>query len=72
MEGFIRITDRKTGETFYYQKSDFLGGCWHIYVSNYHDAWIYNIFSEEEFNEKFEPFNPEKCKEYISKLRERR
>ena len=57
---FIRITTRKTGETRYYTKSDFLGG------------WIYNIFSEEEFNEEFEPFNREKCNEYIRKLKERR
>lgn len=35
---FIRITTRKTGETRYYIKSDFLGGCWHIYVANNHDA----------------------------------
>lgn len=68
---FIRITTRKTGETRYYTKSDFLGGCWHIYVANNHDAWIYNIFSEEEFNEEFEPFNREKCDEYIRRIKER-
>lgn len=69
--GFIRITKRQTGRTYYYTKSNFLGGCWHIYVSAYHDAWIYNIFSEEELNEEFEPFNKEKCDEYIRKLERR-
>ncbi len=71
MGGFTRITDRKTGETFYYLKTDFLGECWHIYVSDYHDAWIYNIFSKEEFDARFEPFNAKKCKAYIARLKGR-
>lgn len=69
---FIRITKRQTGRTYYYTKSDFLGGCWHIYVSAYHDAWIYNIFSEEEFNEEFESFNEKKHDEYIRRRKEGR
>lgn len=43
------------GEVFWYETSDFMKGCWHIYVSDYKDAWLFNIFSEKEFNEHFEP-----------------
>ena len=67
---FTKITYRKTGQTYWYDKSDFLGGCWHIFVSPNHNAHVYNIFSEKEFNERFEPFNEKKCKKYVDAFKQ--
>lgn len=69
MAGFIEITERATGQTYWYKKSDFLGGCWHIYVSTNNNAWVYNIFEEEEFNRIYEPFNQEKWDKYVASIR---
>ena len=42
------------GRTYFYWQSDFLGGCWHIYVSDDKDSHLFNLFSEDEFCELFE------------------
>ena len=68
---FIKITGRATGQTYWYTKSDFLGECWHIYVSPSNNARVYNIFQEEEFNHIYEPFNQEKWDEYVESIRNR-
>lgn len=51
-----KITDFFLREGHYYwvSRSDFHGGCWHVYVAPNKDAWIYNIFKEEEYKEEFE------------------
>ena len=71
MAGFIRVTERATGRTLYYQTSDFCGGCWHIYLAENYDTHMYNVFSEEAFNSRFEPFNRKKCDAYIASIRNR-
>lgn len=71
MAGFIKITERATGQTYWYKKSDFLGECWHIYVSPNNNAWVYNIFDEEKFNRIYEPFNQKKWDEYVASIRNR-
>lgn len=50
------VKDRATGLPYWYEKSDFggKGECWHIYSSAYYDAWVFNLFSEEEFKKRFE------------------
>ena len=68
---FIKITGRATGQTYWYKKSGFLGECWHIYVSPNNNAWVYNIFQEEEFNRIYEPFNQKKWDEYVASIRNR-
>ena len=47
------IIEKSTGLPYWYEKSDFCGGCWHIFASANYDAWVFNLFNETEFMEIF-------------------
>ena len=52
-----KVTDYpfiEKGKTYYMDKSDFCGGCYHIYAADYRDSHIFNIFSREEFESLFD------------------
>lgn len=52
---YTKIKERKTGRIHYLKRSDLYGGCFHIYANDlYSDNWMYNIYSENEFSERFE------------------
>lgn len=51
-----KITDCwiEAGKTYWMQESDFMGHCYHIYASPCTtDSHMFNLFSEEKFNEEF-------------------
>ena len=41
------------GKSYWVAESDFMGHCFHVYVAPDTDAWIFNLFSEEEYNKTF-------------------
>lgn len=39
---------------YWVSESDFMGGCWHVFVNPDGSGWMFNLFSEEQFRELFE------------------
>ena len=64
-----RVTESATGQTFWFCTSDFCGGCWHVFLDANQEAHVCNYFTDKQFWDRFEPFNKEKCNNYIHKIK---
>lgn len=42
------------GKSYWFRRSSFCGGCYHIYAANNYDSHLCNIFSDEEFHFYFD------------------